>query len=76
MVLVKNGIGVDCATFKSYNMSCNHVNLKYVFAMTRYSISVNDLTTLAYFLDFHEMRELPRKMQYITTNHLMAQHPP
>jgi hypothetical protein len=44
--------------------------------MARYSASADDLETLACFLDFHEMSEFPRNIQYPITDLLVAWQPP
>lgn len=47
-----------------------------MFAIARYSASVDDLETLLCFLDFHEISEFPRKMQYPVTDRLVVRQPP
>ncbi|KAL5770572.1 hypothetical protein ACOSP7_014726 [Xanthoceras sorbifolium] len=43
--------------------NASSINSKHMLAIARYSASADDLETLACFLDFHDMRELPRKIQ-------------
>jgi hypothetical protein len=40
--------------------------------MARYLASVDDLETLASFLNFHKISEFPRKIQYHVTDLLVA----
>ena len=44
--------------------------------MAQYLASTDNLETLACFLDFHEMSEFSRKIQYLITNLLVARQPP
>lgn len=44
--------------------------------MARYFASIEDLEILACFLDFQEIREFSRKIQYMVTDLLLARQPP
>ncbi|KAM7486166.1 hypothetical protein LguiA_002175 [Lonicera macranthoides] len=43
----------------------SHCNSHVRDAMARYSAFAKDQEIVYYFLDFHEMGEVPRKMQYL-----------
>ena len=43
-------------------------------AIARYSDSADVLNIVVYFLVFHEIRALPRKMQYPVIDRLMIEH--
>jgi hypothetical protein len=45
-----------------------------VVVIEMYSASVNDLETVIYFLFFHDMSDLARKIQYPVTEHLVKRH--
>jgi len=42
--------------------------------MDRYSASADDLETVTCFLLFHDMRDLPRNIQYPVIEHLVKGH--
>jgi hypothetical protein len=44
-------------------------------AMALYSASAEDLETMDYFLERHEMRESPKKMQKPVTDLRVSEHP-
>ena len=67
-----NGVGATSGTFKSCNMNRSQVSSKHVLAIARYSDFADDLKTITCFLDFHEIREFPRKMQNPVTDLLVA----
>ena len=43
--------------------------------MAQYLASADDFKTFVYFLDFHELRESPRKIQYPVTDLLVILQP-
>jgi len=54
----------------------NQTIFKEVFVIDLYSSSVEDLETLVYFFNFHEMSDMPRNTQYPVTDLHVVQHPP
>jgi len=52
----------------------SHFNSQTVDAITRYFASEDDLETVACFLDFHEIKDSPKKMQNPVMNFLLSGH--
>ena len=54
--------------WRSLNKYCSHCNSQVKLAKALYSASELDLDTVDCFLDFQDMRELPRNTQYPVTD--------
>lgn len=65
------GIGVIEVNVSSCNNLLNQDNLATSLLIVMYSASVEDRDIMTFFLDFHVMRELPRKTTNPPTNFLL-----
>ena len=60
---------------KSVRRYLNHTSSLVTAAIARYSASVEDFETMVCFLDFHEIKESPKKTQKPVTERLVSIHP-
>ena len=68
----KSIAGFGWNTSKSFNKARIQVISYVVTAMALYFASAEDLETIDCFLDFHEIRESPKKMQKLVANLLVS----
>ena len=57
---------------KSFNNASSQVISQTITAIALYFASAKDLDTIDYFLDFQEIRESPKNMQYLVVDLLVS----
>ena len=63
LIIKENNTGLEWETSKSLSIARNQNTSQTVATIALYSASADDLDTMDYFLDFHEINESPKKMQ-------------
>ena len=63
-----------CEILKSLKIDSNHIISQTTTAIALYSASADDLDIVVCFLDFQDINDSPKKMQYPVTDFLVSGH--